>query len=94
MLPKGNYVARTLPELSFPKGSVDIQTKQIETNYVKGIFPAPAAGHPDYHAMRVAMAILQGRVYQEVRIRRNLSYAPNAEMGDAAANTANIYARW
>lgn len=90
-LPRGIAAPRTVPPLPFPKPSLDIQQKQTETTYVKGVFSAPRVGDPDYHAMRVAIAILQGRVYQEVRIKRNLSYAPNAEMGDLAANSANIY---
>jgi predicted Zn-dependent peptidase len=40
--------------------------------------------------MRVAMAILQQQVFQEVRVQRNLSYAPGADMNSFAANTANI----
>lgn len=90
-LPKGNYKEEPIPQLNFTQATVDIAPRNLPTNYVKGIFPAPAITDPDYHAMRVAMTILQSRVYQEVRVRRNLSYAPNAEMGDLAANTANIY---
>lgn len=90
-LPKGGRSATRVAPLAFAKGTLDIQPRQTETTYVKGVFSAPAVGDPDYHAMRVAIAILQGRVYQEVRIKRNLSYAPNSEMGDDAANTANIY---
>ena len=41
--------------------------------------------------MRVAMAVLQSRVYSEVRLKRQLSYAPNAELDTNGANTANIY---
>ena len=41
--------------------------------------------------MRVAMTLLQSKVINEVRNKRQLSYAPNAEMADDAANTANIY---
>ena len=55
------------------------------------MFEAPSVGDPDYYAMRVAVALLQSRVYQEVRVKRNLSYAPNAEMGNLGANTAEIY---
>ena len=90
-LPKGQGSPTRVAPLTFTKGTLDIQPRQTETTYVKGVFAAPAVGDPDYHAMRVAIAILQGRVYQEVRIKRNLSYAPNSEMGDDAANTANIY---
>jgi zinc protease len=90
-LPRGNYKEQPLPQISFDKPSLDITTKSVETNYVKGVFAAPSLTSPDYYAMRVAMTLLQSKVINEVRNKRQLSYAPNAEMGDDAANTANIY---
>ncbi|MBP6005004.1 MAG: insulinase family protein [Pyrinomonadaceae bacterium] len=90
-LPKGTYSDNTIPAINFPKPSVDVSQRTINTNYVKGVFAAPSIGDPDYYAMRVAIALLQSRVYQEVRVKRNLSYAPNAEMGNLAANTGEIY---
>ena len=90
-LPKGSYKEPELPSLAFSEPSLEVATRELPTNYVKGVFEAPPLGHPDYHAMRVAMTILQSRVYQEVRTRRNLSYAPNAEMANNLANSANIY---
>lgn len=91
MLPPGNYKEQPIEGINFARSTVDINERSIPTNYVKGIFAAPSLKDPDYHAMRVAMSILQGRIYQEVRVRLNLSYAPNAEMDDNQANTANIY---
>jgi predicted Zn-dependent peptidase len=41
--------------------------------------------------MRVATTILQQMVYEEVRVKRQLSYAPSADLNNFAANTANIY---
>jgi predicted Zn-dependent peptidase len=41
--------------------------------------------------MRVATAMLRERVFEEVRVKRNLSYAPSADLGLLASNTANIY---
>jgi predicted Zn-dependent peptidase len=41
--------------------------------------------------MRVASAILQNRVYVEVRVRRQLSYAPDAFLESRGANTGGIY---
>lgn len=88
---RGNYKEMPLPRLTFDAPSLDVSSRTLSTNYIKGIFQAPSLSDPDYYAMRVAIAILQSRVYQEVRIARNLSYAPNAEMGERAANSANIY---
>ncbi len=90
-LPRGTYKESATERISFAQPTVDVTERAIPTNYVKGIFSAPSLNDPDYYAMRVAMTILQSRVYQEVRTKRNLSYAPNAEMDENAANTANIY---
>jgi len=89
-LPRGNYKDTPLPALDFSKGTVDIASRSIPTNYVQGVFSAPSLANPDYYPMRVAMTILQERVFQEVRVRRQLSYAPNAELDNFAANTAEI----
>lgn len=89
-LPRGDYKERQLPALDFSKGTLDITQRALPTNYVQGLFAAPALGDSDYYAMRVATSILHALVNQEVRVRRQLSYAPGAEMDSNAANTANI----
>jgi zinc protease len=89
-LPRGNYQEKPIPAISFTKPSVDVTSRALQTNYVQGVFPAPALNSPDYYAMRVAISILASRVFQEVRVKNNLSYAPGAEMNNMAANTANI----
>lgn len=91
-LPKGDYKDAPLPPLNFSKATVDVTAKPVETNYVKGSFAAPSIRDADYYAMRTAMTVLQQRVFEEVRGKRNLSYAPDAELGDMAANTASISA--
>ncbi len=89
-LPRGDYKDVPLPAISFAKSTVDITTKSVQTDYVKGTFAAPSIRDPDYYAMRTAMTILQTQVFQEVRTKRNLSYAPDAELGEQSANTASI----
>lgn len=91
-LPRGDYKDKPLPPLDFSKPTVDITSKTVETNYVKGTFAAPSIRDADYYAMRTAMTVLQQRVFEEVRGKRNLSYAPDAELDDMAANTASISA--
>lgn len=90
-LPKGKYKEIPLPELDFSKGTLDIVARTLPTNYVQGVFSSPSLSSPDYSAMRVAMTMLQGSIYREVRLERQLSYAPTAEMNSLSANTANIY---
>ncbi len=89
-VPRGEYKESALPPLKFEKASVNITPKPVQTDYVKGTFAAPSIGDPDYYAMRTAITILQSKVYQEVRVRRNLSYAPDAELYGYAANTASM----
>ncbi len=90
-LPRGDYKEQPLPALDFSKPTLDISERALPTNYIQGVFNAPSLSSPDYSAMRVAVGILASRVNEEVRNRRQLSYAPNAELDSYATNTANIY---
>ncbi len=90
-LPRGDYKEQALPALDFSKSTLDVTPRTIQTNYVKGIFNAPSLSNPDYFPMRVATTILQQLVFEEVRIKRQLSYAPDASLNLNAANTATIY---
>ena len=89
-LPRGEYKETTLPVLDFSKATLNITQRALPTTYVQGSFRAPALGDPDYFAMRVATSILGTLVYQEVRVNQQLSYAPDADMNNLAANTATI----
>jgi zinc protease len=90
-LPRGDYRPDPVPQLSFRAPTVAVTARDIPTNYVQGVFAAPPLTSPDIYPMRVASSILQNRVYVEVRVRRNLSYAPDAFLGSQGANTGGIY---
>lgn len=90
-LTRGDYREQPYPAFDFSKPTLDVTQRSLPTNYVQGVFNAPSLNSPDYSAMRITMTILQGLIYNEVRNKRQLSYAPNAELGGLAANTANIY---
>lgn len=90
-LPRGNYQETALNPFDFSKPTLDITSRNLPTNYIQGVFEAPSIKNPDFYAMRVATTILRDRVFEEVRVKRNLSYAPSADMGLLAANTGNIY---
>jgi predicted Zn-dependent peptidase len=90
-LPRGDYKPAPVPEIVIAKPAIDIVRRPLPTNYVQGVFNAPGLDNPDYYPMKIAMALLQARVFQSVRVDRQLSYAPNAEMNTDAANTAKIY---
>jgi predicted Zn-dependent peptidase len=55
------------------------------------LFTAPALTAADIHAMQIASSILRDRVFEEVRVKRNLSYAPSAFLNSQGANVGGIY---
>ena len=89
-LPRGDYKAEPLPQLTFRTPTVAVTARQLPTNYVQGVFAAPPPTSPDYYAMRVASTVLQGRVFSVVRVRHQLSYAPDAFLYSQGANLGGI----
>jgi predicted Zn-dependent peptidase len=90
-LPRGDYHQATLPQLSFAAPSVEVTQRGLPTNYIQGLFTAPSLTASDIYPMRIAAAILRDRVFEEVRVKRNLSYAPNAFLGSQGANVGGLY---
>lgn len=90
-LPRGNYQDKTLSALSFKTPTVEVTTRNLPTNYIQGVYGAPSLADPDYYPLQVATAILRDRVFEEVRVKRNLSYAPSAFLNTRGANTGGIY---
>jgi zinc protease len=90
-LPRGNYKPEVIPQLAFDKSSVDITPRDLKTNYVQGLFTAPPLTSPDIYAMRIASSLLRDRVFEEVRVKKNLSYAPDAFLRTQAANVGGLY---
>ena len=90
-LPRGAYKPEGVPQLAFDKSSVAVTPRDLPTNYIQGLFTAPSLTSPDIYAMRVASSLLRDRVFEEVRVRRNLSYAPDAFLRTQAANVGGLY---
>ena len=90
-LPRGNYKSESVPPLAFDKSTVEVTPRELPTNYVQGLFTAPSLTSPDIYPMRVASSMLRDRVFEEVRVKRNLSYAPDAFLRTQAANVGGLY---
>ena len=90
-MPRGTYKPEAMPQLSFDRSSVEVTERGLPTNYIQGLFTAPPLTSPDIYPMRVAAALLRDRVFEEVRVKRNLSYAPSAFLGSQGANVGGIY---
>ena len=90
-LPRGSYKPEAMPQLAFDKSSVEVTPRELPTNYIQGLFTAPSLTSPDIYAMRIASSLLRDRVFEEVRVKRNLSYAPDAFLRTQAANVGGLY---
>lgn len=84
-LPQGSYEEQTLPVpptigeprviVRAPMGS----REQVPTNYIIARFLAPNRDDSLYYPMMRLVVFLSGSLFREVRMERNLSYAPDAD---------------
>ncbi len=90
-LPVGDFKAIRYTEVNHQAPSIKIVKRKLPTNYIRGSFPAPAFGTKDYYTMAIATSILRDRLFQEVRTKRGLSYAPAAGSANKFSNFGFIY---
>ena len=90
-LPRGGYRWTSPPALPDGGRAVAFDNRSLPTNYLLGYVPGPAATSPDYTALRVATAVLSGRLFTEVRSRRNLSYAVESPFLERAHAIGGLY---
>lgn len=90
-LPVGSY-AWTMPDtmVTLPSTAV-VESRPLPTNYIQGYFDGPPANSPDTPALRVAAAVLSGRLFAEIRSRRNLTYAVSANFRDRGLTSVGLY---
>lgn len=90
-LPAGTY-RWTLPDVpaSRPSGATFVN-RRLPTNYLQGYFVGPPASSPDYAALRLATAVLSGRLFTEIREKLNLTYAVEAPFRERAIGIGGLY---
>ncbi len=90
-LPAGKYVW-TLPDtVATRPSSLFAETRALPTNYILGYWAGPPASSKDAAALRVASAVLSGRLFSEIRSKRNLTYAVNSPFIDRALVFGGLY---
>lgn len=90
-LAQGDYKAEPLPAFANAKTpEFKLVEKQVATNYIRGTFAAPPLSHPDYPAFSVAINILTQLFFQEVRVKRNLTYGADATLLSNGANSGYL----
>ena len=90
-LPRGSYKWTPPPPTATTGRALAVENRSIPTNYVLGYVPGPVATNRDYVALRVATAVLSGRLYTEVRSRRNLSYDVESQFIERAQGVGGLY---
>jgi zinc protease len=90
-LPRGEY--KWAPPLvpAARASTLHIIPRSLPTNYLQGYWVGPRADSKDYQPMRIAMAALGGRLFTEIRVKRNLTYAVNAPFVDRAITAPGLY---
>lgn len=90
-LPAGSY--QWSPPRSPPvtASTITVVPRSLPTNYLLGYYTGPPASSADYPALRVATAVLGGRLFAEIRSRRNLTYAVDAPFVERAASAGGLY---
>jgi zinc protease len=90
-LPKGDYKPVKPETVTHQEPSMMIVNRDIPTNYILGQFPAPGIGQSGRYAALLAGSILRDRMWEEVRTKRGLSYAPSAGTSSRFESFGYIY---
>ena len=90
-LPAGSYKWEMPDTLRTSRADALIIRRALPTNYIQGYFRGPPANSGDAPALRVASAVLSGRLFGEIRSKRNLTYAVSANYRDRALTSVGLY---
>jgi zinc protease len=90
-LPRGSYKWTEPPRVPDAQTALVVERRQLPTNYILGYYSGPLASGADYQALRVATSVLTGRMFAEIRVRQNLTYAVHAPFVDRAATLGGLY---
>ncbi len=77
-VPRGEWTPLPLESPHFDAPKLQVVDRQLPTTYVMASFPAPTWRDPNLAVAAVAMNVLKEELFEEVRTKRELSYAPAA----------------
>jgi zinc protease len=90
-LPASGGAASPVPALRAMKPSVTIMTRALPTNYIQGVFVAPPRTSRDAAAVQLAARVLNDRLFEEVRTKRNLTYAVASFVRGGSVGRGELY---
>ncbi len=71
--------------------NLNTENRKLATNYIMGIMGAPDASASSAVAYRLGVEILSDKLFEEVRTKRNLSYAPYSFVTSSFQPYTGIY---
>ncbi len=78
-VPMGSFSHPDVAHINAPtKSSVAMMSRDLPTTYVTAHFSGAGLGTADWWGQRILYEILDKRLFDEIRTKRNLSYAPQA----------------
>lgn len=93
----GNLPSNTITTMDAPhnlqisNNTLNSEDRKLATNYIMGVMGAPESTTPTFNAYRLAVNILSDKLFEEVRTKRNLSYAPYAYVSGGFQPFSVIY---
>jgi zinc protease len=90
-IPAGNFKKPDLQTVVHSETTLKVIDRKLPTVYIEGVFPAPKFASKEYYSMAVVTSILQDNLFEEVRTKRSLSYAPAAWVNSRFSNSGAIY---
>jgi zinc protease len=90
-LPHGSYKWTPPPDPIVRPADVIFVQRPLPTNYLLGYYVGPRSTSPDYQALRIATSVLSGRMFTEIRVRRNLTYDVSAPFIERAIASGGLY---
>lgn len=78
-LPEGDCPEARAPQEAPRSGRIATDHRELATQYMVGVVPAPPAGSPDVTPMRVALALAQQRISEKLVAMNALRYGPEID---------------
>ncbi len=90
-LPAKPYIAPAVKLPVWTENHLDVESKQLATNYISAAFNAPPVDSPNFLAYRLAISALGGSLFNELRTQLNLSYDPGASAVSSLMAYGNMH---
>ncbi|HEY4222897.1 MAG TPA: insulinase family protein [Myxococcota bacterium] len=75
-VPAGAFVEKPMAKPSYSAAASVGEDRKLPTNYIQGMYLGPQYGTADFAVGVATRELLNTRLFEEVRTKRNLSYAP------------------